>query len=131
MFFEGIERQLASGVAPKDVSYQMKYSKQELRKCIKEYPTKVVSTVRLDLFVIMRGMQVKASLEDMYRRVQRQLNAEEGLTVLVWRSIHEEFIHLCKRFADLIETCYPDTGIKLDFDIDDLQAFFDTLSKDN
>ena len=80
---------------------------------------------------MMNGMQVKASLEDMYRRVQRQLNPGEGLTVIVWRSIHEEFIHLCKRFADLIDACYADTGIKLEFDINDLQAFFDTLSKDN
>lgn len=42
VFFEGVERLLASGVAPHEVSFQLKYSKQELRKCIKEYPPKEV-----------------------------------------------------------------------------------------
>lgn len=42
VFFEGIQSKVASGVKEEEVGYQLAYSKQELRKNIKEYPTKEV-----------------------------------------------------------------------------------------
>lgn len=41
-FFEGVEERLAAGVKADEVGYQLAFSKQELRKCIKEYPAKEV-----------------------------------------------------------------------------------------
>ena len=65
----------------------------------------------------------------MYKRVERQLCHEENLQVVVWRSIHEEFIRLYQRFSDLISKCYPGSGIKLEFDMSDLQEYFDLIAK--
>ena len=42
VFFEGIEAKVASGVKMEEVGYQLAYSKQELRKVIREYPGKEV-----------------------------------------------------------------------------------------
>ena len=42
MFFEGIESKVASGVKEEEVGYQLAFSKQELRKVLKEYPGKEV-----------------------------------------------------------------------------------------
>ena len=44
IFFEGVQAKVASGVKEEEVGYQLSYSKQELRKVIKEYPGKEVST---------------------------------------------------------------------------------------
>ena len=44
VFFEGVENKISSGVKPEEVGYQLAFSKQELRKVIKEYPAKEVLT---------------------------------------------------------------------------------------
>ena len=62
-FFEGIEGKVAAGVKEEEVGYQLRYSKQELRKLIKEYP----------------GKEVKRSLEQLYRKVEKHLSEEEHL----------------------------------------------------
>lgn len=46
-----------------EVSYQMAFSKQELRKVIKEYP----------------GKEVKKGLDNLYRKVEKHLCEEENL----------------------------------------------------
>lgn len=42
IFFDGIEDQFAAGVKPEEIGYRLKYSKAELKKCIREYPGKEV-----------------------------------------------------------------------------------------
>ena len=42
MFIEGIESRVATGVKYEEISYQLAYSKQEIRKVIHEYPVKEV-----------------------------------------------------------------------------------------
>jgi hypothetical protein len=42
VFFEGIQGRVAAGVKEEEVGYQLAFSKQELRKVIKEYPGKEV-----------------------------------------------------------------------------------------
>ena len=44
-FFDGIEEKLSSGVKAEEIGYQLAFSKQELRKAIKEYPEKEVSSI--------------------------------------------------------------------------------------
>lgn len=43
VFFDGIESKLAAGIRTDEVGYQLQFSKQELRKVIKEYTGKEVS----------------------------------------------------------------------------------------
>lgn len=75
-FFEGVERLIQSGTSAEEVGYQMKFSKQELFKCIAAYP----------------GKEVKKNLEAMYKKVSGHLSEEENLLVVVWRNIQEEFV---------------------------------------
>lgn len=62
-FFEGVEARVAQGVREEEVSYQLAFNKQELRKVIKEYP----------------GKEVKKGLENLYRKVDKHLCEEESL----------------------------------------------------
>lgn len=42
-FFEGVESLKASGTKAEEVGYRLDYSRNELKKCIKEYPGKEVT----------------------------------------------------------------------------------------
>lgn len=54
---------MAQGVREEEVSYQLAFSKQELRKVIKEYP----------------GKEVKKGLDNLYKKVDKHLCEEESL----------------------------------------------------
>ena len=54
---------IAAGVKEDEVGYQLAFSKQELRKCIKEYPAK----------------ELKKGLEHLYKKVEKHLCEEENL----------------------------------------------------
>lgn len=54
---------IAAGVKEDEVGYQLAFSKQELRKCIKEYPAK----------------ELKKGLEQLYKKVEKHLCEEENL----------------------------------------------------
>ena len=41
-FFEGVESLRASGIKAEEVGFRLEFSKNELRKCVKEYPGKEV-----------------------------------------------------------------------------------------
>lgn len=107
-FFEGVQTALDAGVRPEVVQYQFAFSKQELRKVIKEYP----------------GKEVKRGLESLCKKVDKHLSEECNLFQVVWRSIQNEFLDQCGRFSLLIEQCYPDSGIALEFTRTDLENYF-------
>uniref|UniRef100_A0A671TV88 Exocyst complex component 1 n=1 Tax=Sparus aurata TaxID=8175 RepID=A0A671TV88_SPAAU len=75
-FFEGVEARVAQGVREEEVSYQLAFNKQELRKVIKEYP----------------GKEVKKGLDNLYKKVDKHLCEEESLLQVVWHSMQDEFI---------------------------------------
>lgn len=54
---------MAQGVREDEVSYQLAFNKQELRKVIKEYP----------------GKEVKKGLDNLYKKVDKHLCEEESL----------------------------------------------------
>ena len=62
-FFEGVEARVAQGVREEEVSYQLAFNKQALRKVIKAYP----------------GKEVKKGLDNLYRKVDKHLCEEESL----------------------------------------------------
>ncbi|CAH8851777.1 unnamed protein product [Trichobilharzia szidati] len=112
-FFENVQSALEAGVRPEVVSYQFAFSKQELRKVIKEYP----------------GKEVKRGLESLCKKVEKHLSDEENLFPVVWRSIQTEFMTQCLRFSNLIQQCYPDSGICLEFTVNDLQNYFAEIAR--
>lgn len=79
-FFEGVEARVAQGIREEEVSYQLAFNKQELRKVIKEYP----------------GKEVKKGLDNLYKKVDKHLCEEENLlqvclvplTILDCTSLH-------------------------------------------
>ncbi|NWH97317.1 EXOC1 protein, partial [Tichodroma muraria] len=114
-FFEGVKAHLAQGVKEEEVSFQLAYSKQELRKVIKKYP----------------GKEVKRALETLYRTIHKCLSPEENLLPVVWQAMEQEFIRQYREFEDLIQRCYAGAGIALDFTMEDLLSYFNSITMPN
>ena len=83
---------MGTGVRAEEVGYQLKYSKQELRKCIKEYG----------------GKDVKKGLESMYQKIVKHTSEfDNRLLRVCWDSLahvltrHCCFNDRCKRGVDL------------------------------
>ncbi|XP_065113107.1 exocyst complex component 1 isoform X4 [Paramisgurnus dabryanus] len=112
-FFEGVEARVAQGVREEEVSYQLAFNKQELRKVIKEYP----------------GKEVKKGLDNLYRKVDKHLCEEENLLQVVWHSMQDEFIRQYKHFEGLINRCYPGSGITMEFTIQDMLEYFSSIAQ--
>ncbi|XP_029488872.1 exocyst complex component 1-like isoform X4 [Oncorhynchus nerka] len=112
-FFEGVEARVAQGVREDEVSYQLAFNKQELRKVIKEYP----------------GKEVKKGLDNLYKKVDKHLCEEESLLQVVWHSMQDEFIRQYKHFEGLIGRCYPGSGITMEFTIGDMLEYFSSIAQ--
>ncbi|KAL7644538.1 UNVERIFIED_CONTAM: hypothetical protein RMT77_004074 [Armadillidium vulgare] len=112
LFFDGVQAKVASGVKESEIGYQLAFSKQELRKVIKEYP----------------GKEVKKGLEQLYKKVEKHLSEEGNLLQVVWRAMQEEFIQQYKNTEDLIHRCYPGAMITLDFSIEDILNYFSDIA---
>uniref|UniRef100_A0A6A7G1L6 Exocyst complex component 1-like n=3 Tax=Hirondellea gigas TaxID=1518452 RepID=A0A6A7G1L6_9CRUS len=113
IFFEGVAAKVASGVKESEVGYQLAFSKQELRKVIRDYP----------------GREVKRGLEQLYKKVDKHLCEEGNLLQVVWRAMQEEFIRQYKAIEELTHRCYPDAQISLDFTINDILAYFSDIAQ--
>ncbi|KAK4883341.1 hypothetical protein RN001_006660 [Aquatica leii] len=113
IFFDGVQNRVASGVKASEVSYQLAFSKQELRKVINQYP----------------GSAVKKGIESLYKKVEKHLSEEGNLLQVVWRAMQEEFIRQYKMLEDLIQQCYPGSLITLEFTITDILNFFSEIAR--
>ncbi|KAJ3219492.1 Exocyst complex component 1 [Dinochytrium kinnereticum] len=111
-FFEGVD-DLLNTLAPEEVSFHLQYSKAALKEIIKRYP----------------GKEIKKGLEQLYKRVDKHFTDEEGLLQVVWRGIQQEFTRQVKRYEEIISLCYADSGIRIDFSVDDLLGYFSDMAK--
>ncbi|NXU90281.1 EXOC1 protein, partial [Xiphorhynchus elegans] len=114
-FFEGVKARLAQGVKEEEVSFQLAYSKQELRKVLEKYP----------------GKEVRRALETLYRKIHKDLSPEENLLPVVWHAMEQELIHQYQEFEDLIQRCYAGSGIAMDFTVEDLLSYFNSITLSN
>ncbi|XP_029442183.1 exocyst complex component 1-like [Rhinatrema bivittatum] len=112
-FLDGVKACIAQGVKEEDVSFQLAYSKKELRKVIEKYP----------------GKEVKKALEVLYSKILKHLSLEENLLPVVWHAMEQELLHQYKQFEDMISRCYPGSGITLDFSVEDLLNYFTTITQ--
>ncbi|XP_074649870.1 exocyst complex component 1-like [Tubulanus polymorphus] len=112
IFFDGIESRVAAGVKMEEVGYQLAFSKQEVKKVIKEYP----------------GKEVKKGLEHLSKKVEKHLCDEENLFQVVWLNMQDEFIKQYKYFETLIQQCYPGSGISLEFNVNDILQYFSEIA---
>ncbi|XP_072262325.1 exocyst complex component 1 isoform X9 [Pyxicephalus adspersus] len=113
IFFEGVKARVAQGIGYEEVSYQLAFSKQELRKVIKDYP----------------GKEVKKGLDNLYKKVDKHLCEEENLLQVVWHTMQDEFIRQYKHFEGLIEKCYTGAGITMEFTIQDILEYFSSIAQ--
>jgi len=111
-FFDGVSARINAGVKEAEISYQLQFSKQELRKVLSAYP----------------GKEVKKGLTDLYKKVEKHLSEEENLLQVVWHAMQEEFIHQYKYIEDLLERCYPGAQISLDFTISNILEYFSDIA---
>ncbi|XP_058845185.1 exocyst complex component 1-like isoform X1 [Acipenser ruthenus] len=111
-FFDGVKACVAHGIKEEEVHFQLAYSKQELRKVIEKYP----------------GREVRKALEMLYRKINRQLSEENLLQQVVWRAMQEDFIRQYRVIEELIERCYPGSGISLEFTVEDLLQYFSAVT---
>ncbi|NXI55400.1 EXOC1 protein, partial [Chloroceryle aenea] len=114
-FFEGVKARMAQGVSAEDVSFQLAYSKQELRKVIEKYP----------------GKEVKRALETLYKKMHSSLSPEENLLPVVWHTVEQELIRQYQEFEGLIQRCYAGSGIAMDFTMLDLLSYFNSITLPN
>ncbi|NXI11388.1 EXOC1 protein, partial [Irena cyanogastra] len=114
-FFEGVKARLAQGIKEEEVSFQLAYSKQELRKVIEKYP----------------GKEVKRALETLYRTIHKYMSPEENLLPVVWQAMEQGFIRQYGEFEELIQRCYAGAGIALDFTMEDLLSYFNSITMSN
>ncbi|XP_065092557.1 exocyst complex component 1 [Ochlerotatus camptorhynchus] len=112
-FFEGVQQKVQQGVKETEISYQMAYSKQELRKVISQYPAR----------------EVKKGLEQLYKKVEKHLCEEENLLQVVWRAMQEEFITQYNSLELWIQRCYAGAMITLEFTIKDILDFFSEIAR--
>ncbi|KAH8378977.1 hypothetical protein KR009_002376 [Drosophila setifemur] len=112
-FFEGVQQKVAQGVKETEISYQMAFSKQELRKVIAQYPAR----------------EVKKGLENLYKKVEKHLSEEENLLQVVWHAMQEEFIAQYNYLEERIQKCYAGAMINLEFNIQDILAFFSDIAR--
>ncbi|XP_013100310.2 exocyst complex component 1 [Stomoxys calcitrans] len=113
LFFEGVQQKIAQGVKETEISYQMAFSKQELRKVISQYPAR----------------EVKKGMENLYKKVEKHLCEEENLLQVVWHAMQEEFIVQYKFLEERIQKCYAGSMISLEFNIQDILNFFSDIAR--
>merc|ERR1739844_745997 len=111
-FFDGVSARINAGVKEAEISYQLQFSKQELKKVVHAYP----------------GREVRAGLEKLYKKVEKHLSEEENLLQVVWHHMQEEFIRQYKYIEDLLQRCYPGAQICLDFTMEDILEYFSGIA---
>ena len=112
-FFEGVENQLKKGTKPEEIGFISEFHKSELRKCASLYP----------------GRDVRRCLETIYKKVDKHLSPELGMNQVVWHQMQTQLLGQFKNITDLIDRCYADANIKLDFTLGDLCDFFSDIQK--
>jgi len=114
VFFEGVQAKVAQGVKEEEISFQLAFSKQELRKVLQMVTLK----------------EVRRGLEEMYRRIEKHAyEPESNLIQVIWHAMQEEFLSQYKAIQGMIERCYPSTNLSLTFTIDDVLQVFSNIAQ--
>eukprot|EP01134_Creolimax_fragrantissima_P005760 CFRG5760T1 len=111
-FMKGIQSLVDSGVKESEISFQLQYSRQNLKKLIDAYPDK----------------EVKKGLVSTYRRVERDMGLGSSQLQVVWRYMQDDFITQYQEYDMVIKKCYPNTGLHLDFTVNDLLSYFSSIA---
>ncbi|KAG6821354.1 hypothetical protein H0H93_014151 [Arthromyces matolae] len=120
-YFDGVERLLKT-TAPAEVINNNLYSKNTLRKVVREYNSK----------------DMRKHVDALYTRVAKHFVEASGTstsednggiapgTVLVgvWKACEEEVLRITDFFTKTMAQCYSDCGINLEYTVGDVEASF-------
>jgi hypothetical protein len=120
-FFEGIERLLKTK-SPSEVANITSYSKQALKKVVKEYNSrdirKHVDTLHKRVEKHFTEASEKATIED------SGSIAPGPVMVGVWKACEEELIRITDLLSKRIAQCYEGSGITMEYSVPDVEAAF-------
>lgn len=54
-------------------------------------------------------------MESLYKRVNKHYSEEAGLFQVVWGRVQTELFAQYNHFSDIINKCYPNSDIKMEF----------------
>ncbi len=77
---------------------------------------------------VFKFFQVKKGLEKLYRRLDKDLTEEVGLLRVIWGSMQKSFMELYQHFTKLIAKCYPGANISLEFELQNIIEYFQSIS---
>ncbi|CAP32761.2 Protein CBR-SEC-3 [Caenorhabditis briggsae] len=113
-FFDNVNNFIEMrGIRPEEISYQQQFSRMELKKVISQHP----------------GKEVKKGLEQLYKKIEKNLVANSSLLQVVWRDMQEQFIKQIAEYNKLILTCYPGIKIELEVSTDNVLQFFSEIAQ--
>ncbi|CAF1292456.1 unnamed protein product [Adineta ricciae] len=108
LFFERVDELRKRLAKDEDVQFQSDCSIIELRRLVREHPPK----------------EVKRGLESLYKKIEKHLSEHSSLMQVIWHDIQTLVIGEYERMTKLIEICYPNSNIHLEFTVDNLLSFF-------
>ncbi|CAI5454116.1 unnamed protein product [Caenorhabditis angaria] len=113
-FFDAVNNAIElRGVKAEEISYQQQFSRIELKKVISQYP----------------GKEVKKGLEQLYKKIEKNLIDNSSLLQVVWRDMQEQFIKQLLEYNKLIAMCYPGSKIELEVSTDNVLQFFSEIAQ--
>jgi len=108
IFFERIDELRKRLAKDEDVQFQSDCSVIELRRLVREHPPK----------------EVKRGLENLYKKIEKHLSENSSLMQAIWHDIQTLVLEEHQRMTKLIQLCYPNSNIHLEFTVENLLAFF-------
>ncbi|OUC39599.1 hypothetical protein D917_04727 [Trichinella nativa] len=113
IFFDNVSRFIDQGMKAEDISYQQAFNRQELRRIVGFYPLS----------------EVRRGIEQLYDTTEQHLSDEKHLLQVIWRNVQNEFIRQYKKYEHLINTCYPNSNIQMEFSLDDLLSCLSEIAR--
>ncbi|CAF4360437.1 unnamed protein product [Rotaria socialis] len=107
-FFERVDEIRKRLAKDEDVQFQSDCSIIELRRLIRDHPPK----------------EVKRGLENLSKKIEKHLSENSSLLQAIWHDIQTLVVEEHQRMTTLIEICYPNSNIKLEFTVEHLLNFF-------
>ncbi|KAF8578441.1 hypothetical protein K439DRAFT_1638802 [Ramaria rubella] len=114
-YFDGVDRLLQT-TSVSEISNNSTYNKSALKRVLKEYNAK----------------DVRRHIDALFKRVEKHYadpgeeHAGNSAALLkdVWSACEQEMVKLTEKFVRLLGQCYKETGVVLEFGVQDVEAAF-------
>ena len=116
---------LLKTTAPTEVASNSSYSKSSVRKVIKEYNAKDLQKIVNALFKRVEKHFTEASDIATSEQASSSTGIASGTVLVgVWKACEEELVQMTEFFLRKIAQCYSNTGVALEYSLNDVEAAF-------